>query len=204
MEQWLDVRLRRETHALCVYHAEDPLGLGRPVIVRLEGGEHYGVVARKGTLARLKSKAREGGGPPPAAGKVVRPASPEDTARNEMLAGREREALRVTMDKIAAHGLEMDVCDAEWLFDGSKLLFYFTADKRVDFRGLVKDLAATFRARIELRQIGAREETRRFGGYGVCGQRLCCSAWLPDFEPVTLKMAKQQNPSLSPMKMTGS
>jgi cell fate regulator YaaT (PSP1 superfamily) len=205
MDPWVEVFLRREQRALCANKVIEDMALKMPVIVRVESGEFYGVVVRKGSLAKVKTaRPANGTGPLLARGEVLRPATPEDGARFRMLLEREREAMRVCKEKIAAHGLEMELSDAEWTFDAAKLYFYFTAEKRVDFRGLVKDLAATFRARIEFRQIGAREEARRFGGYGVCGQKLCCAAWLPDFEPVTLKMAKEQNPSLSPMKMTGS
>lgn len=196
--------MHREQRALCANKVIEDVSLKMPVIVRLEPGEFYGIVVRKGSLAKVKTgRQANGQGPLLLRGEVLRPATPEDTARFRQLLVSEREAMRITREKIAAHGLEMELSDAEWTFDGSKLFFYFTAEKRVDFRGLVKDLAATFRARIEFRQFGAREEARRFGGYGICGQKLCCAAWLPDFEPVTLKMAKEQNPSLSPMKMTG-
>ena len=205
MDPWVDVLLRRDQRALCQNKVIEAVRLGMPVIVRLESGEFFGTVASKGSLAKVKAGCpADCPEPPLQRGEVVRAGSAEDTARYRGNLQREREAVRITKDKVAAHGLEMDVSDAEWTFDAAKLIFYFTAEKRVDFRGLVKDLAATFRTRIELRQIGAREEARRFGGYGICGQRLCCAAWLPDFEPVTLKMAKEQNPSLSPMKMTGS
>jgi cell fate regulator YaaT (PSP1 superfamily) len=203
MDQWVDIELRREYCVPCENRSGLELGLGQPVIVRLEQGEGYGIVVRKGTLAQAKACPKRVA-EPGAKGEVLRLATSEDTAKHQQLLERAREALRITKDKIQAHGLEMELADAEWTFDSSKLIFYFTAETRVDFRGLVKDLAATFRARIELRQIGAREEAQRFGGFGICGQPLCCSAWLPDFEPVTLKMAKEQNPSLSPMKMTGS
>ena len=113
------------------------------------------------------------------------------------------EALRICEEKIAKRGLEMKLIDVEYTFDNSKVIFYFTADGRVDFRELVKDLAAAFRMRIELRQIGVRDETKMMGGIGPCGRDLCCHSWLDDFETVSIKMAKVQNLSLNPSKISG-
>ena len=134
---------------------------------------------------------------------VIRVATPEDTEieiRNRL---REKEAYRICQEKIHAHGLEMKLINAEYTFDNSKVLFYFTADGRVDFRDLVKDLASVFRTRIELRQIGVRDETKILGGYGICGRPLCCHTWMSDFIPVSIKMAKEQNLSLNPTKISG-
>jgi cell fate regulator YaaT (PSP1 superfamily) len=113
-------------------------------------------------------------------------------------------AMEICAKKIAAHGLDMKLIDAEYTIDGSKVIFYFSADGRVDFRELVKDLASEFRMRIELRQIGVRDEAKMLGGIGVCGRPLCCSKWLSDFQPVSIKMAKQQNLSLNPTKISGA
>ncbi len=107
------------------------------------------------------------------------------------------------MEKIAKHHLQMKLIDAEYTFDNNKVLFYFTADGRIDFRELVKDLASVFRTRIELRQIGVRDETKILGGVGICGRRLCCNSYLPEFSPVSIKMAKEQNLSLNPTKISG-
>ena len=111
--------------------------------------------------------------------------------------------MRLCQEKVDAHGLEMKLIDVEYTFDNSKVVFYFTADGRVDFRELVKDLAAVFRMRIELRQIGVRDEAKMLGGVGNCGRGLCCNTWLSDFEPVSIKMAKVQNLSLNPSKISG-
>ena len=116
---------------------------------------------------------------------------------------KEEEAFNICLEKIRKHGLEMKLIDVEYTFDGNKILFYFTADGRIDFRELVKDLAAVFRTRIELRQIGVRDETKIRGGIGICGQPLCCSTYLTEFSAVSIKMAKEQNLSLNPTKISG-
>ncbi len=134
---------------------------------------------------------------------VLRIATPADIARNAENRKKEEEALTVCRQKILAHGLEMKLIDVQYAFDGSKLLFYFSAEGRVDFRELVKDLAGVFRTRIELRQIGIRDEAKMLGGIGACGRRLCCSTFLPDFAQVSIKMAKDQNLSLNSAKISG-
>ena len=135
--------------------------------------------------------------------KVLRLATEDDRERNIVNRSKEKSAIQICRQKIAARGLEMKLIDAEYTFDNSKILFYFTADGRVDFRELVKDLASVFHTRIELRQIGVRDETRILGGYGICGRPLCCHTWLSDFVPVSIKMAKEQNLSLNPGKISG-
>jgi len=134
---------------------------------------------------------------------VIRIATPEDLQKEKDFSEKRSEAIRLCKQKIIEYGLQMKLIDAEYTFDGSKLIFYFTAEKRVDFRELVKDLAGHFRVRIELRQIGVRDETRILGGFGTCGRELCCKGWLTDFEPVSIKMAKVQNLSLNPTKISG-
>lgn len=135
--------------------------------------------------------------------KVLRKVTDED--RRQMQENREKEAraFQVGLDKIAAHGLPMKLVGVEQTFDGNKIIFYFTADGRIDFRELVKDLAAVFRTRIELRQIGVRDEAKMIGGLGCCGRELCCSTWLSDFASVSIRMAKDQNLSLNPTKISG-
>ena len=135
---------------------------------------------------------------------VLRPATPEDKRRAKENAEKEQRAMRVCQEKIAAHKLDMKLVDVEYTFDNSKILFYFTADRRVDFRDLVKDLASVFRTRIELRQIGVRDEAKMLGGLGICGRPFCCSQFLSDFQPVSIKMAKEQGLSLNPTKISGS
>lgn len=134
---------------------------------------------------------------------VIRIATPKDDAREESNRKKEKEAFEICQKKIRAHNLEMKLIDAEYTFDNNKMLFYFTADGRIDFRELVKDLASVFRTRIELRQIGVRDETKILGGIGICGRPLCCSTYLSEFIPVSIKMAKEQNLSLNPTKISG-
>lgn len=134
---------------------------------------------------------------------LLRIATEEDLKREEENLEKEDKAFHVCKDKIEEHGLEMKLVDAEYTFDNSKLIFYFTADGRVDFRNLVKDLAGIFRTRIELRQIGVRDETKTLGGLGICGRELCCHSYLNEFAPVSIKMAKEQNLSLNPTKISG-
>ena len=134
---------------------------------------------------------------------VIRIATPEDDEREARNRRKEKEAFQICLEKIHKHGLEMKLIDAEYTFDNNKVLFYFTADGRIDFRELVKDLASVFRTRIELRQIGVRDETKMLGGIGICGRELCCKSYLTDFVPVSIKMAKEQNLSLNPTKISG-
>ena len=134
---------------------------------------------------------------------VIRVATEEDTKTVERNKEREKSAYKICQEKIAKHGLEMKLVQAEYTFDSNKLLFYFTADGRIDFRELVKDLASVFRTRIELRRIGVRDETKMLGGIGICGRELCCCSYLSDFVPVSIKMAKEQNLSLNPTKISG-
>lgn len=134
---------------------------------------------------------------------IIRVATEEDEQAAERNKEREKEAFAICKEKIAKHNLEMKLVDTEYTFDNNKLLFYFTADGRIDFRELVKDLAAVFRTRIELRQIGVRDETKMMGGLGICGRELCCHSYLADFVPVSIKMAKEQNLSLNPTKISG-
>ena len=134
---------------------------------------------------------------------VIRIATPEDDDREYKNREKEKEAYRICLEKIAKHKLDMKLIQVEYTFDNNKVLFYFTADGRIDFRELVKDLAAVFKTRIELRQIGVRDEAKIRGGIGVCGRPLCCATYMPEFVPVSIKMAKEQNLSLNPTKISG-
>lgn len=134
---------------------------------------------------------------------VIRIASQRDVEQEAANRDKEKEAFKICLEKIREHGLEMKLIDAEYTFDNNKVLFYFTADGRIDFRELVKDLASIFKTRIELRQIGVRDETKIVGGIGICGRPLCCHSYLADFVPVSIKMAKEQNLSLNPAKISG-
>ncbi|MBQ3202697.1 MAG: stage 0 sporulation protein [Clostridia bacterium] len=168
---------------------------GELVVVETARGIECGTVARAN---RTASEEREDRKP------VLRRATAEDRRRQEENAQKAREAMRICQERIAAHGLEMKLVDAEYAFDNSKITFNFTADGRVDFRNLVKDLAATLHTRIELHQIGVRDEAKKLGGIGICGQPFCCSRFLRDFQPVSIKMAKEQGLSLNPTKISGS
>ncbi len=134
---------------------------------------------------------------------IIRKATGDDDEREKRNREKEKDAYKICLEKIHKHGLEMKLINAEYTFDNNKVLFYFTADGRVDFRELVKDLAGVFRTRIELRQVGVRDETKILGGMGICGRPLCCHLYLSDFAPVSIKMAKEQNLSLNPTKISG-
>ena len=134
---------------------------------------------------------------------VIRMATDEDSAIEAKNKEKEKEAFKICQEKIKKHNLEMKLIDAEYTFDNNKVLFYFTADGRIDFRELVKDLASVFKTRIELRQVGVRDETKILGGIGICGRPLCCHSYLSEFIPVSIKMAKEQNLSLNPTKISG-
>lgn len=178
----------------------DPAGMtiksGDHVIVETARGIEYGIVVLgsrqvedKKVVQPLKS--------------VIRMATAADEEVERKNKEKEKEAFRVCQEKIGKHDLQMKLIDAEYTFDNNKVLFYFTADGRIDFRELVKDLAAVFKTRIELRQIGVRDETKIRGGIGICGRPLCCHTYLSEFIPVSIKMAKEQNLSLNPTKISG-
>ncbi len=171
---------------------------GDAVVVQTDVGPGLGHVVR--TIPLLAEKRQPAASSPQT---MIRRASREDLVARLKHQRREQEALRIALMKIRERGLGMKLTKVEELFDGSKLIFYFTADGRVDFRELVRDLAAEFRTRIEMRQIGVRDEAKMLGGYGSCGRPLCCTTWLTTFEPVSIKMAKQQELSLNPSKLSG-
>ena len=175
---------------------DNKLSIGDNVIVETARGLEFGTICREKTsvdeselVAPLKN--------------IIRIATDADRQKHAENLAKKDDALRICQEKIDAHGLEMKLIDVEYTFDNSKVVFYFTADGRVDFRELVKDLASVFRMRIELRQIGVRDEAKMIGGVGSCGRGLCCNTWLRDFEPVSIKMAKVQNLSLNPTKISG-
>ena len=168
---------------------------GEPVVVETSRGAECGEVVRVGTAEEDGKRTLR---------PVLRRADDIDRRRAEENARKEREAVRLCQQRIEAHGLDMKLVDAEYAFDGSKILFNFTAEGRVDFRSLVKDLAAAFHTRIELHQIGVRDEAKKLGGIGICGQPFCCARFLHDFQPVSIKMAKEQGLSLNPTKISGS
>lgn len=186
---------RRREHYANAHHL--PLREGDYVIVQAERGEDLGRVHHSSEWVS-NAIAPEGLKP------VLRLARPEDLQRLEQNRGREERAFIQCRDRIGQRDLEMKLVDCEFQLDGNRVTFYFTAEKRVDFRELVKDLASIFRTRIELRQIGVRDEAGRIGGVGTCGRELCCATWLREFEPITLKMAKDQGLSPSPSKISGA
>ena len=175
---------------------DEQIERGEHVIVETAKGVEYGTVvvpnremAEEKIVAPLK--------------KIIRVATPKDEDIELKNREKEKDAYKICLEKIAKHRLEMKLIAAEYTFDNNKLLFYFTADGRIDFRELVKDLAAVFKTRIELRQIGVRDETKMVGGIGICGRELCCNKHLSEFVPVSIKMAKEQNLSLNPTKISG-
>jgi len=167
------------------------------VIVETVNGEEYGEV-----MTDIKEMSEEK--VPGELKKVVRLANKEDKANYEKYKAKESEALEKCEELVKKYNLDMKLTDVEYKFDGSKLLFFFTADERIDFRDLVKDLAAIYKTRIEMRQIGVRDEIKRLGGNGICGRELCCCSFLNNFETVSMKMAKEQNLSLNPTKISGN
>ena len=170
---------------------------GDHVIVETSRGIEYGTVA-----VPSKTVSEEDIVPPLKS--ILRIATPDDDKQIEINKQKEKEAMAVCQEKIRNHNLEMKLIDVEYTFDHNKILFYFSADGRIDFRELVRDLAGVFKTRIELRQIGVRDEAKMMGGLGICGRQLCCSLFLSDFEPVSIKMAKEQNLSLNPTKISGT
>lgn len=190
------VRFKRAGKVYYFDPGEFELAKGQTVIVETARGIEFGEAvgpAKEVAEAELTTPLK----------RVIRIATAADEAQLAENEAREKEAFGVAERKIAEHGLEMDLVDVEYTFDGNKIIFYFTAEGRVDFRELVRDLAAVFRTRIELRQIGVRDEAKMLGGIGPCGRALCCTTFLGDFAPVSIKMAKEQNLSLNPTKISG-
>ena len=179
----------------------DPVGLtvaeGQGVIVETGKGLEYGTCVRRNTQVEDEAVVQP-------LRPLVRLATEKDEKQVRDNRGREKEALRICQQLVERHGLDMKLVQVEYSFDGGKIIFFFTSDGRVDFRALVKDLAGIFRARIELRQIGVRDEARMLGGFGICGKPFCCSQFLNEFQPVSIKMAKTQNLSLNPTKISGT
>ncbi|MDI3281106.1 MAG: stage 0 sporulation family protein [Bacillota bacterium] len=196
MPRVVGVRFKKAGKIYYFEPGELELKTGDGVIVETARGTEYGYVV----VGPKEVGEEEVKGP---LKKVIRRATPEDEARVEENKVRARKAYAIGQEKIARHGLPMKLVDVEYTFDRNKIIFYFTAEERVDFRELVKDLASVFRTRIELRQIGVRDEAKMLGGLGPCGRPLCCQTFLGDFEPVSIRMAKEQNLSLNPSKISG-
>ena len=185
-------------------HPEPP-PLRAGIIVDADRGEDLGRVHAVGELAGIRAKGcAHGCGTEPPPRKALRLATPEEVAREVELRSQEENVRRGAMERVKANGLVMKLSDAEWQWDRKKLTFYFTAEKRVDFRTLVRDLAAMFRTRIELKQIGVRDEAKRLDGIGRCGRQYCSASWLPELRPVNLGVAKEQRLSLNPSQISGA
>ncbi len=206
MPELIEVRFKGNRKDVYTWESSAPLTVGDAVVVEAERGLDLGVVSALGTVAEKKCGigcASCAVAPKTPKGRIVRTAAPEDTHLSHELRKAEDDVRRKVIDRVRAHGLEMKVSDAEWQWDRRKLTVYFTADQRVDFRTLVRDLAALFRTRIDLRQIGARDEAKRLDGVGRCGRQYCCSSWLPELKPVSLALAKDQRLSLNPSQISG-
>ncbi len=196
MVEVIGVRFRPNGKIYFFNPENQEIAVGENVIVETARGVEYGKVVlgrRKIDDPKMISSLKP----------IIRKATPADDQKNLENKKKSEDAFRICLEKIARRGLKMKLINAEYTFDNNKVLFYFTADGRIDFRELVKDLAAVFRTRIELRQIGVRDETKMVGGIGICGRELCCNTHLSDFVPVSIKMAKEQNLSLNPTKISG-
>ena len=204
----VEVRFKGNRKEYFTWPSSEPLALHEAVIVEVERGEDFGRVSALGAVAAKKCGSGCSGcslaeAPAPVSHRILRRATPDDTTLAERLHLDEDQVRRKVMDRVHQHSLPMKVSDAEWQWDKKKLTVYFTAEQRVDFRALVRDLASLFHTRIELRQIGARDEAKRLDGVGRCGRQYCCSSWLPELRPVSLSLAKDQHLSLNPSQISG-
>jgi cell fate regulator YaaT (PSP1 superfamily) len=197
MKEVIGVRFRQGGKIYYFSPLNYKVDVGRNVIVETTRGVEFGKVVLG--VREIDETKLPGGQVKP----IIRIASKDDEAKNEENKEKSQKAYQIGLEKIRKHQLEMKLISAEYTFDGNKVLFYFTADGRIDFRELVKDLASVFKTRIELRQVGVRDETKLRGGIGMCGRELCCHTHLADFAPVSIKMAKEQNLSLNPTKISG-
>jgi cell fate regulator YaaT (PSP1 superfamily) len=203
MAGFAEVRFKGTRKGYFSYGSDLDLRPGLPVVVEADRGEDLGEVSAVGVIAERKCSSSGGCATPTPEKRVLRVARDDEVSRSETLRGDEERVRGEARRIVQRHGLKMKVTEAEWQFDRNKLLLYFTADRRVDFRELVRDLARTFRTRIELRQIGVRDEAALLGGVGRCGRELCCSTWLPELKPVSLQLAKDQRLSLNPAQISG-
>lgn len=218
MPQFVEVRFKGNRKAYFEWHESEPLRLQEPVVVEAERGVDYGLVNALGDVAQKKCDRCQScavGGepargedhaprrPPEPTRRIVRRAAPADRATHDELRRTEDDVRRKVRERVLAHNLQMKVSDAEWQWDRNKLTVYFTAERRVDFRALVRELASQFRTRIELRQIGVRDEAARLSGIGRCGREYCSASWLPELRPIGLHVAKDQRLSLNPSQISG-
>jgi len=208
----VEVRFKGNRKEYFTWPSDEPLVLHDPVIVEAERGQDLGRVSALGAIAARKCGAgcqgcsvSSAASAAPAAPerRILRRATGADTRTADQLQSEEDQVRRTVLDQVRRHALPMKVSDAEWQWDRKKLTVYFTAEQRVDFRALVRDLASLFHTRIELRQIGARDEAKRLDGVGRCGRQYCCSSWLPELRPVSLSLAKDQHLSLNPSQISG-
>jgi cell fate regulator YaaT (PSP1 superfamily) len=209
VSQTVEVRFKGTRKAYYLWPGEEPLRTGEAVVVEAERGRDLGHVTAVGDLAEKKCGGCSGcatgavAEEPAPLKQVLARATTEDVKSHEEVRRSEEDARRKVMQRARAHALAMKVSDTEWQWDRNKLTIYFTAERRVDFRALVRDLASTFRTRIELRQIGVRDEAARLSGVGRCGREYCCSTWLKELSPVNLGLAKDQHLSLNPTQISG-
>jgi len=210
----VEVRFKGNRKDYFLWPEAEPPALHDHVIVEVERGQDYGRVSAVGDVANRKCALHCPGctdaqgkalpdAQPVVERRILRRASPEELRQADQLRREEDDVRRAVRDRVQKHALPMKVSDAEWQWDKKKLTIYFTAEQRVDFRALVRDLASIFRTRIELRQIGARDEARRLDGIGRCGRQLCIASWLPEARPVSLSLAKDQGLSLNPVQISG-
>ncbi len=213
MTDVIEVRFKGNRKEFFTWPSAEPLALHDSVIVEVDRGQDLGRVSAVGPVAAKKCAGSCSGcslaeaAAPPAPTEplrsILRRATADDAALAEQLHREEEDIRRRVMERVKSHALPMKVSDAEWQWDRKKLTVYFTAEQRVDFRALVRDLASQFHTRIELRQIGARDEAKRLDGVGRCGRQYCCSSWLPELRPVSLALAKDQHLSLNPSQISG-
>ena len=205
MSHLIEVAFRGNRKEFFSWDGEAPPALRAGIIVEADRGEDFGRVHATGTLAEVRcTGCAHGCGTTPPPRKALRLASKDDERADRELTGENEDARRKAVARVKANGLVMKLTDAEWQWDRRKLTIFFTAEKRVDFRGLVRDLAAQFKTRIELKQIGVRDEAKRLGGVGRCGREYCSASWLPDLRPVNLGVAKDQKLSLNPQQISGA
>ena len=203
--QLIEVAFKGNRKEFFLWDAEEPARLHASVIVEADRGEDLGRIHSVGELAEHRcGGCAHGCGTAPPERKILRTATADDERRAADLRGQDEDTRRKVMEKVKQHNLIMKVSDAEWQWDRRKLTIYFTAERRVDFRALVRDIAAAFRTRIELKQIGVRDEAKRLGGIGRCGREYCSASWLPELRPVNLQVAKDQRLSLNPSQISGA
>jgi cell fate regulator YaaT (PSP1 superfamily) len=201
----IEVAFKGNRKEFFLWEGEDIPPVKAPVVVDADRGEDLGHVHAIGDLAELRAKGTSHGpGAEPVTQKAKRLANDDDVSRLKQVRGQDEDARRKAMERVRANNLVMKLSDAEWRWDRRKLTIYFTAEKRVDFRNLVRELAAMFRTRIELKQIGVRDEAKRLSGVGRCGREYCSASWLPELRPVNLGVAKEQRLSLNPSQISGA